>query len=92
LQSASDFWRDTAATANTLKWLAAFDLITEQINAEVMMKSDSELERDVKVLINRADIKSAGVLLFASELRVSYVIGIASRNVCIGILPKHQRP
>jgi hypothetical protein len=28
--------------------LAAFVLIIGQINAEVMMKSDSELERDVK--------------------------------------------
>jgi hypothetical protein len=34
----------------------------------------------------------AAAFLPAAAIIFSFVIGIASRNVCIGVFPKHQRP
>ena len=44
---------------------------------------------DRQCLIERPDF---GVRRCQAAIVFSFVIGIASRNICIGVLPKHQRP
>src|ERR1700731_2415028 len=49
----------------------------------------AETRSDRQCLIERSDF---GVRRCQAAIIFSFVIGIASRNVCIGVLPKHQRP
>ena len=44
---------------------------------------------DSRRLIERSGF---GVPMSQAAIIFSFVIGIASRNVCVGVLPKHQRP
>jgi hypothetical protein len=49
----------------------------------------AETRSDRRCLIKRSDF---GVRRCQAAIIFSFAIGIASRNVCIGVLPKHQRP
>ena len=49
----------------------------------------AETRSDRQCLIERSDF---GVRRCQAAIIFSFAIGIASRNVCIGVLPKHQRP
>ena len=44
---------------------------------------------DRRCLVERSGF---GVRCRQAAIIFSFVIGIASRKVCIGVLPKHQRP
>ena len=63
--------------------------------AQEFRKFLDEIERsvatdlDMQCLIERSDF---GVRRCQAAIIFSFAIGIASRNVCIGVLPKHQRP
>ena len=54
-----------------------------------MQRVLAETRSDRRCLVERSGF---GVRRRQAAIIFSFVIGIASRKVCIGVLPKHQRP
>jgi hypothetical protein len=57
--------------------------LTDQSVSDIVKKHAERLRLDPKQFAGHS---------FQAAIIFSFVIGIASRKVCIGVLPKHQRP
>ena len=66
------------------------DLPVEQgVKFELVIAVLAKTRSDSRCLVERSGF---GVRRDQAAIIFSFVIGTASRKVCIGVLPKHQRP
>ena len=83
--SASYVFAATVSGNGTVNVFAGTTTLTAASSYIVLAATRSDRRR----LVERSGF---GVRYCQAAIIFSLVIGIASRNVCIGVLPKHQRP